>query len=366
MLYRQVVLESFGYVLPDEIVTSDELEQRLAPAYERLRLPAGRLELMTGIRERRFFPRGASIGSISAESGRRAIAAAGIEPREIGALVHGSVCRDYLEPATACSVHHGLNLPPDCLVHDASNACLGILTGMLHVANMIELGQIRAGLVVGTECGRALVDNTVERLNTDASIDRRDVKQFIASLTIGSASVAVLLCDRDLSRTQNRLEGAVVRAHTHGHGLCQSDGLDTFMRTDSEQLLRAGVDAAKQTFDSFLDQLQWTRDDITKTACHQVGVAHRNLMFESLGLNQGIDYSTFETLGNTGAVALPLAMALAAESGRLRRGDRVAMLGIGSGINCQMLGVDWQRAAVLGGSMTATNEPVSEKLAATR
>ncbi len=346
MRFQHVCLEAFGYVLPDEIVTSDELERRLAPAYERLRLPPGRLELMTGIRERRFFPAGASMGAISAESGRHALAVAGIDPRHVGALIHGSVCRDYLEPATACGVHHVLGLPPECLVFDASNACLGILTGMLQVANMIELGQIRAGLIVGTECGRTLVENTIQRLNTDDSIDRRQIKQFVASLTIGSGSVAVVLCDRDLSRTQNRLEGAVVRAHTHEHGLCQSEGLESFMRTNSEQLMLAGVETAAHTFAGFLDELEWSRDDVAKTVCHQVGAAHRKLMFESLDLSEAIDFPTFETLGNTGAVALPLTMALAAESGRLERGERVAMLGIGSGINCQMLGVAWQRSAI--------------------
>lgn len=366
MLYRHVCLEAFGYVLPDEIVTSEELEARLAPAYGRLRLPAGRLELMTGIRQRRFFPAGVSIGLTSAESGRRAVAASGIDPQQIGALVHGSVCRDYLEPATACRVHDALGLPPECLVHDTSNACLGILTGMLHVANMIELGQIRAGLVVGTECGRPLVEATIERLNTDESIDRRAVKLFVASLTIGSGSVAVLLCDRELSRTQNRLEGAVVRAHTHGHALCQSDGLDAFMRTDSEQLMRAGVETAAQTFPQFLDELQWSRDDVAKTICHQVGAAHRKLMFESLGLSEMLDFPTFETLGNTGAVALPLTMALAAEAGHLQRGNHVAMLGIGSGINCQMLGVAWQRAAVGGDPANRNMASDASCLAATR
>ena len=65
MRYRRVYLESFGYKLPEEVVTTDELERRLAPAYERLRLPEGRLELMTGIRERRFYPRVARPGEIS-------------------------------------------------------------------------------------------------------------------------------------------------------------------------------------------------------------------------------------------------------------------------------------------------------------
>ena len=53
------------------------------------------------------------------------------------------------------------------MIYDVSNACLGLLNGMVQVANMIELGQIRAGLVVGTECGRELVENTIAQLNSD-------------------------------------------------------------------------------------------------------------------------------------------------------------------------------------------------------
>ena len=167
MHFRRVCLESFGYTLPDEIVTTAELERRLAPLYERLRLPEGRLELMTGIRERRFFPPGTRPSTISIESARKAIEASGIDPRYFGALIHGSVCRDFLEPATACRVHHGLDLPSEAMIYDVSNACLGLLNGMVQVASMIELGQIRAGVVVGTECGRELVENTIELLNAD-------------------------------------------------------------------------------------------------------------------------------------------------------------------------------------------------------
>jgi 3-oxoacyl-[acyl-carrier-protein] synthase-3 len=252
------------------------------------------------------------------------------------------VCRDFLEPATACGVHHALGLPESCLIYDASNACLGILTGMLMVANMIELGQIRAGLVVGTEDGRSLVETTVERLNTDPSIDRRGIKQFVASLTIGSGSAAVLLCDEALSRQRHRVVGAAALANTAEHELCQSEGMETFMRTDSEQLMLAGVATGARTFEDFLDKLQWKREDIDKTICHQVGVAHRKLLFETLGLSESIDFGTFETLGNTGAAALPLTMAIAAERGRFAAGDRIAMMGIGSGINCQMIGVEWE------------------------
>ena len=69
-----------------------------------------------------------------------------------------------LEPATACGVHRRLGLAKNCLVYDVSNACLGILNGMLQVANMIELGQIKAGLIVGTEGSRQILESTIDHL----------------------------------------------------------------------------------------------------------------------------------------------------------------------------------------------------------
>ena len=71
MRYQRVCIESFGYTLPDEVVTSAEIEERLAPVYRRLRLPEGRLELMTGIRERRFWPPGTLPGDVSIQSDGR-------------------------------------------------------------------------------------------------------------------------------------------------------------------------------------------------------------------------------------------------------------------------------------------------------
>ena len=348
MQYQRVRLESLGYILPDEIIASDEIEVRLAPVYERLRLPQGRLEMMTGIRERRFFPADTAPSTVSIASAEQAILASGIDRRQIGALLHGSVCRDFLEPATACSVHHGLGLPADCLVCDISNACLGLLTGLIQIANMIELGQIRAGVVVGTECGRGLVENTIERLNTDTSLSRQDIKLFVASLTIGSGSVAMLLCDEELSRTHNRVTAASVLAHTTYHELCCSEGLETFMRTDSEQLMNQGIATGAETFTQFLRETGWRRDEIDKTICHQVGVAHRKLLFEALALEGRLDFPTYQMLGNTGAAALPLTLALALEAGHIDTDDRVALLGIGSGINCQMIGLHWQESLVRG------------------
>ncbi len=352
MRYENVCLESLGYVLPDEVVSSAEIESRLEPLYTRLRLPAGRLELMTGIRERRFWPSGTMPGSVSVQSAELALNKTGLARHQIGALIHASVCRDFLEPATACGVHHRLGLPHECLVYDVSNACLGVLNGMVQIANMIELGQIEAGIVVGTESSRPLVETTIDRLNRDTSLTREQMKLAVASLTIGSASVAVVLTHKRLSRTGNRLFAAAARANTAFHALCQSEtdqasaAMQPLMQTDSEKLLHEGVALGKETFEAFLTEARWTRDRIDRTFCHQVGVAHRRLNLQSLQLNPANDFSTVEFLGNTGSAAAPITLALGFEQGQLQPGNQVALMGIGSGINSLILAIDWQQAAV--------------------
>jgi 3-oxoacyl-[acyl-carrier-protein] synthase III len=353
MQYQNVCLESIGYALPDEVVTSAELERRLEPLYRRLKLPEGRLELMSGIRERRLWPLGMLPSQQSVVSGERAIRAAGLDRRHIGALIHGSVCRDFLEPATACSVHHRLGLPPECTLFDVSNACLGLLTGLLQAANMIELGQTHAALIVGTESSRNLIETTVETLNRDETLTRQRVKPAFASLTIGSGSCAILLTDRELSSTGNRLVAAAVHARTECHQLCQSGrdeavgtGMQPLMDTDSERLLQEGVATGVETFAHFLRRTTWKAEDIDVTFCHQVGSAHRKLMLESLGLSPDRDFITYPWLGNTGSVALPITMAVGLQRGGVRAGDRVALLGIGSGINCVMIGVQWQKSLI--------------------
>ncbi|HZZ27353.1 MAG TPA: 3-oxoacyl-ACP synthase III [Pirellulales bacterium] len=356
MKYRNVCVEALGYTLPDEVISSEEIERRLEPLYTRLKLPAGRLELMTGIRERRVWPPNTLPSQISVQSGQRALDVGGIDQRHIGALIHGSVCRDFLEPATACSVHHHLALPADCLIYDVSNACLGLLNGMVQVANMIELGQIRAGLVVASEVSRPLMETTIAMLNDNQSLTRDTVKPALASLTIGSASAAVLLVHSDLSRTQNRLLAAVGRTHTAAHQLCHSGrdetvggGMAPLMQTDAETLMHEGIAVGRETFVQLLAELGWSLADVSKTACHQVGSAHRKMMLEKFGLNPAIDFVTFPWLGNTGAAALPVTLAAGMEQGHYQSGDRIAMLGIGSGINVLMLAMELQQSLVAGG-----------------
>ena len=235
-------------------------------------------------------------------------------------------------------------------VFDISNACLGVLNGIIDIANRIELGQIRAGLVVSCETAREINDIMIERMCQVRSMDF--FKLSLATLTGGSGAVAVLLTDGSFSgQARRRLVGGAIQTAPQFHGLCRW-GIEAlrplsphqflqFTSTDSAAVLTHGVELGIRTWQAFLRKLGWVKERIDKVISHQVGASHRDTILRSLGISPDKDYSTFPFLGNIGTVSLPLTAALAEDREVLRPGDRVAFLGIGSGLNCLMLGVEW-------------------------
>jgi 3-oxoacyl-[acyl-carrier-protein] synthase-3 len=177
---------------------------------------------------------------------------------------------------------------------------------------------------------------------------RQQLKAAFASLTIGSGAVAVVLADESVTQTGHRLCGGVVRTATEHNDLCRGSADTGFegqatmsMQTHAETLLVSGCALAAETWDAFRRELGWTNGQVDRTYCHQVGAAHRDRLLEALRLDPAKDFATVEFLGNVGSVSLPLTMAMGVERDPPHPGERIAMLGIGSGLSCIMLGVQW-------------------------
>src|SRR5437762_11242401 len=111
MRFENVCIESLAVALPDEVWTSADIEARLRPLYERLKLPEGRLELMTGIRERRMWPEGKRPSDASAQAGRAVLQKSRLRPEQVELFIHAAVSRDMQEPATASFAHRKIGLP---------------------------------------------------------------------------------------------------------------------------------------------------------------------------------------------------------------------------------------------------------------
>lgn len=345
MHFSDVSLCSIGTEIPEEIWSSTEIENRLSPLYQRLKLPPGRLELMSGIAERRVWPVGTLPSTPSIRTASAAIDASGIDPSRIGCLIHASVCRDFLEPATASRVHHELGLRSDAWVYDVSNACLGLINGVVQIAMLIQSGMIEAGVVVGTENARMLLEQTIGHLNENQSLTRKSVKPAFASLTIGSGSAAFVIARKGVADVGSDVIAATALAKTEHHDLCRSDtdsggaSMTPLMDTDSEKLMAEGIACGVENFQQLLAATGWQCGDVDRTVCHQVGGRHREAMLSAMQLPIDRDTMTFDRLGNTGSVALPLTLGAAFERRDLTSGDRVACLGIGSGINSVMLAI---------------------------
>ena len=347
MKYSRVYIESVGYELAPIVVTSTELESRLKPMYDTLHIPSGQLEALTGIRERRWWKPGTKISEGAIAAAKKALRERKISPSDIGAVVYAGVCREHFEPATACQVASALGVQGNAAVYDLSNACLGVLNGVLDVANRIELGQIRAGLVVACESSREINEIMIQQM-----LDHPTMENFtksLATLTGGSGAAAVLLTDGSFTPNRRpRLLGGINLAEPQHHGLCrwgiksdQHGQHIPYMQTDAVSVMKYGVELGKKTWDAFLAELDLSTDRIDKVVCHQVGEAHQKLILQTLGVAPEKDFTSFEFLGNMGTVSLPITAAIAKERDFLLPGDIVGFLGIGSGLNCLMLAIQW-------------------------
>ena len=233
MKYTKVFVENIGYELPPVVVTSAELEDRLAPVYEALHFQPGQLQAFTGISERRWWNPDTPLSQSATAAAHTALNASAVTPSDIEVMIYAGVCRESFEPATACRVAHGVGVSPDAAVYDISNACLGMMNGMLDIANRIELGQIRAGLVVSCESAREIVNIIIERLIAEPDMEL--FTKSLATLTGGSGAAAVLLTDGSFgSASKHRLLGGATRNAPEHYGLCRWGMEETGQATYSQ------------------------------------------------------------------------------------------------------------------------------------
>ena len=317
-----------------EVVTSDYFDERLAPTLERLGVRKGMLQQVAGIEERRWWPADVSFTDAAAQAGARALVESGIAPEQIGLLIDTSVCRARLEPSASVAVHHELGLPSSCLNFDLSNACLGFVSGMQIAAMMIDSGQIDYALIVDGEGSRTVQERTLERLQSE-STTVADLFSDFATLTLGSGAAGMVMGPADRHPEGHVFVGGVGRAATEHNELCQGD-LER-MVTDSRGLLVAGLEVAEAGWTDAKADFDWT--DVQHYVVHQVSTVHSEALIQRLGLDADLVPLTFPTRGNIGPAAIPITLAM--HQDKIERGDRVILLGIGSGINAAAAEIVW-------------------------
>jgi 3-oxoacyl-[acyl-carrier-protein] synthase III len=335
--FIDVVITGLAHLDAPVVVTSAEIEDQLAPAMARMGVRPGLLAGLVGVQERRFWEPGELPSASAARAGELALERSGLDRAEIGALVNTSVSRDYVEPSTASIVHGRLGLPAAAVNFDIGNACLGFLNGMNYVSALIERGEITHGLVVNGETSRFVIESTIARLQ--GSSDVAMFREQFATLTCGSGAVAMVLSRRDAVDGGHAYLGGLSRSATEYALLCTGQWHE--MKTDTAGLLEAGLEVGALTWKEAADTFGWDAGGFDLYALHQVSLVHTKAMCDRFGLDFAKFPLIFPMFGNMGPASVPTVVSKAADEGRLAPGDRVALMGIGSGINAMAAEIVW-------------------------
>lgn len=336
--YEQVVISGLAHVDAPHVVTSAQIETRLARTLERLGVQPGLLEGLSGILERRVWDDATKPSEVAARAGELALADSGVDRDDIGVLLNTSVCRDYLEPSTASLVHGRMELPTEAGNFDIGNACLGFVNGMNVVASMIEHGEIDHGIVVDGETSRFTMEATIDRLASD-DCDERMFREQFATLTLGSGSAAMVLSRAGSAEPGHRYLGGLSRAGTAHANLCTGDVSE--MRTDTKGLLLAGLELAAHTWKEAVSAFDWDPQSVDTFVVHQVSKVHTRAVCDTLGLDIDRFPLIYPHFGNIGPAGLPTVLSRSAQDGTVAAGDRVMLLGVGSGINTAAAEILW-------------------------
>lgn len=316
------------------ITTSEEIDRRLKPALTRLKLPTGLLQRVAGVYERRNWGPNETFDDAAVKAGKIALREAGIKPSDVGLLINTSVTRKHLEPSVAVRIHHGLGLPSSAINFDIANACLGFVNGMTLAAQLIDSGQIKYAVIIDGEDADEIQTNTIDRLGRPG-IKRKDFMSEFASLTLGSGAAAAVLGPADAHPGGHRILGGVTRAATQFNGLCVGsvDG----MFTDAKALLKGGMELVVSAWTEAKRDWSWSNMD--RYIVHQVSDVHTNAIVKATGMDKTRVPLTYPTLGNVGPASIPIT--LSQEASKLQPGNRVLLMGVGSGLNTAMMELVW-------------------------
>ena len=338
MLFKNVSIAGLAHIDAPHTLTSKEINERLKPTLDRLGIRTDVLGDIAGIHARRLWDADMLASDAATLAARKALEDAGIGADKIGLLVNTSVSRDYLEPSTASIVSGNLGVGDECMTFDVANACLALINGMDIAARMLERGEIDYALIVDGETANLVYEKTLERMALPG-VTADDFRNEMAALTLGCGAAAMVMARTELVPDAPRYRGGVTRSATEWNQLCRGN-LDR-MVTDTRMLLIEGIKLAQKTFVAAREALGWAVEELDQFVIHQVSQPHTAAFIKNFGIDPKKVMTIFGEHGNIGPASVPIVLSKLKQLGKLKKGDRIALLGIGSGLNCSMAEVVW-------------------------
>ena len=310
-----------GMSVPEHRVTNADLAKLVDTDDEWIRT-------RTGISERRVLSNGTNTSDLATAAAQAALEQSGVPLRDIDAVIVGTVSGDMSFPSTACLVQHNLGLPR-AAAFDLGAACSGFIYGLVTATSLIRTNVAHNVLVIGADCLSKVIDWTDRSTcvlfgdGAGAAVVTRVPEGYglLGSCLGSDGSGADLLkcCPLPLSEEDDR-------------GYLQMQGREVF---------KFAVRIQGEACEVALNQAGLNSDEIDWLVPHQANIRIIEAAAERLKIPAERTVVNLDRYGNTSAASIPIALTEATADGRIKRGDRIMMVGFGAGLTWGAAVVRW-------------------------
>lgn len=318
-------LTAVGTHLPERRLTNAELAARVQTSDEWI-------VTRTGIRERRLVEPGTPCSAIALAAARDCLAKAGVGAETLDGIIVATITGDQRMPATANTVQHELGAVK-AWGFDLLNACNGFVAALASAASFIEAGRAKRILVIGADVMSSIVD----------PLDRN------TCIIFGDGAGAVLL--------EAGGAGGVLHVEMHSDGggggelslpctgsLPAQPGQKPYVHQNGRVVFAHAVRRMAEVAESCLTANGLTGADVDLIVPHQANIRIIEATAERLGVPMSQVVVNIDSVGNTTAATIPLALAQAQADGRLKTGTRVLLVAFGGGFTWGATYLVWGRA----------------------
>jgi len=302
-----------GSFLPGDPVTNDDLVARGIETSDEW------ISSRTGIRARHLAPEGMAASDLAEHASRRAIEAAGCEPGDIDLVIVATSTPDYIFPSTAALLQARLGIRNEGAAFDVQAVCSGFAYALTVAEKFIASGSHKRALVVGAETFSRILDwndrGTCVLFGDGAGaivLEASEKPGILASALHADGSHSPILC----------VPGTVAAGQVLG---------DPFLRMDGQAVFKFAVKVLADVANEVIERAGISMADVDWLIPHQANIRIINSTGKKLGMPSEKVIATVAMHGNTSAASIPLALDLAVRDGRIQRGQKVILEGVGGG-----------------------------------
>jgi 3-oxoacyl-[acyl-carrier-protein] synthase-3 len=318
---RPISITGLGCHVPERVLTNDDLAEIVDTSDEWI------VE-RTGIRERRIAAENEALTDICLPAARRALQMAGVDPASIDLVIVATVTPDMAFPSSSALIADALGMP-DAAAYDLAAGCTGFVYAIAQAHGMIAAGLAHRALVVGGDVLSSILDWT----------DRSTLVLF------GDGAGAVVLEPVDHGGFLGFELGADGAGGEHlwlpGSGTRAFDGEERYVKMNGREVFKFATRVMVTSAEAILRECGKTVEDVDVYVPHQANVRIIDHAARKLDIPHEKIVVNVERYGNTSSGSIPLALADAADDGRLEPGKLVLLTGMGAGLTWGSALIDW-------------------------